>query len=474
MSNILKVFTPEQLYDMMEKKIIADNVGLVNFNEGSRIRAILEAVAKIEATTGLDYIEALRQSIPIALYDGFGFKKKDGVASSGYFRFYRIPSFTIEYTGSGTAVSLTVTDTDFTTTVTGAAGDNISADFTTYPDLDSLVTYIDGLANWSATLIKDETSDCSDLYNYSGKEIYSGSKNYLNNDGADIFLDTAVEAIVSVGNIIEIDDVNFILTGDGTLSAGDSSITLAARCVDAGSIGNLSARGVDTFNGKGSLSTPINNIEHVINDSAFSGGTNEETDAERASRFQIYVQGLAGSTPLGMQAAVLGITGIKSCTIREKYPQAGINTIVADDGTGNLSSDLIDQIEKVIDGDPDDIINYPGKRAAGITVNITPPTIVPVDVVITVFRVGTGSDSDEITDAVQTVIENYINTQKLGQDIVVNEIIALAKKSHSAIYDVNVTTPAANVSIDDTSLGRTGSGTGASVSVTLSTYSQTP
>ena len=108
MSEILKVFTPEQLYELIKNKIISDKVGFTNFNEGSRIRSILEAVAELEATTGLDYIEALRQSIPIALYDGFGFTKKGEVSSNGYFRLYRIPSFTIKYSGEATSVLLTI------------------------------------------------------------------------------------------------------------------------------------------------------------------------------------------------------------------------------------------------------------------------------------------------------------------------------------------------------------------------------
>ena len=76
MSTILKNFTPEQNYTLMRDKVIADNVGLTNFNEGSNTRAILEAVGLIASTIGFDYLEAIRQAAPYVCHlhgsDNFG------------------------------------------------------------------------------------------------------------------------------------------------------------------------------------------------------------------------------------------------------------------------------------------------------------------------------------------------------------------------------------------------------------------
>ena len=147
---------------------------------------------------------------------------------------------------------------------------------------------------------------------------------------------------------------------------------------------------------------------------------------------------------------------------------------MADDGSGSITAELIAEIRKVLDGDPSDFINYPGCRAAGITINIVDPTVIPISVIIEIQRIGTLSDIDEIKTAVQSAIENYINTRQLGQDVVRNEIIALAKKAHPAIYDVILTFPSENVSIDDMYIPRTGSGTGGTITATVTTLTSMP
>lgn len=52
------------------------------------------------------------------------------------------PSFTVKYVGTGTAATMAITKTGLTTTVTGAAGDNLTIDFGAFPTIDKLVNYI--------------------------------------------------------------------------------------------------------------------------------------------------------------------------------------------------------------------------------------------------------------------------------------------------------------------------------------------
>jgi uncharacterized phage protein gp47/JayE len=473
MAEILKVHTPEQLVELAKNKIIADEVGLTDFNEGSATRSILEAVFRVESMTGFDYLEALRRSIPIALYDGFNFKKKGASFSSGHLRFYRIPTCTVRYTGLGSSAKLSVSDTTLTITVTGAIGDDLSLNFTTYPTIAELVTAIDAHASYQASLVQFGSSASNLLYRYATMEMV-GQRDYLNNFGIDLLLGPALASQpVMAGVSITLDNITYQVAANGSIPAGKAHTgPLLAQCISPGIIGNINAHAIDTRHGKGVLNTALQGIEYVINDSAFANGQNEETDAERAYRFQVYVQGLAGSTKKGQEAAVLGITGIKSVTVRERHPVPGYNTIVADDGTGQLSDDMKDLIKKVLDGDPFDIVNYPGYRAAGILTNVDAPQVSPVNMSITVYRQGENSDATEISLAVRSAIEQYINTRGLGQDVILSEIIMLAKKAHLAVYDVAITSPSVNIPISSNYVARTGSGTGGLITVTIVTVTE--
>lgn len=62
------------------------------------------------------------------------------------------PKFTLQYTGAGTAATVTITATQLTTAVTGGpGGENLTLNFSDFPSLNDLVKYIDALAGYTAT-----------------------------------------------------------------------------------------------------------------------------------------------------------------------------------------------------------------------------------------------------------------------------------------------------------------------------------
>lgn len=471
MADILKVYTAEQLYDMYRLYLLAKGVGLTDFNSGSKVRALIESNSEIISSIAMDFKEALAKAIPIALYQGFGFSRLAAVSATGYIRPYREPAFWIKYTGSGTAALVTSTDAIMAATVTGAPADAFSFDYASYPTLTDLVAAIDGETNWEATLVKDGSVACSGLYQYTAVDAV-GATNYLYTTGLDIMLAIATEIIVPEGYSVTIDNLQVITTADATILAGTSGIQCAAEVTTTGTIGNLEVNAIDTKSGLGTINSVIDGIEYVINDSAFSGGSAEETDAERRVRFSETVNALNAGTKAGIIAAIKGVTGVRSVGIRTAYPFKGTNTIVVDDGSGTISEDLLEAVEKVLYGDPNDITNYPGKNAEGIGYNIVAPVIVPVDIGVTVFRlINVNVDLDDIKTDVQTAIEQYVNTRQLGENVLLSEIIRVAKNSNAAAYDVVITSPLANVSIDENEFAKTGAGTGGTVTVTMTTTS---
>jgi len=86
---------------------------------------------------------------------------------------------------------------------------------------------------------------------------------------------------------------------------------------------------------------------------------------------------------------------------------------------------LIQETQKVIDGDPLNPLVYPGVRAGGIQVYTLPPTLVPQSITASVSVLG-GFDTVTVAAEVDTVIQAYINNLPIGADVIVSEIIERA------------------------------------------------
>jgi uncharacterized phage protein gp47/JayE len=467
MSDILKVFTAEQLYEMMKNKILADNVGITNFNEGSRIRSILEAVALIESITGYDYLNSLRDAIRISFYEGFGFSKKPGTKSKGYIRFYRLPIMTINYTGNSSSVKLTITNTNFILNCSNTSH-NVNISFTSYPYVQDIVDYLNSLPYFTAEFVLENPSGNQPsnlLFQYNNVEILN-KKDYKNRNGFDILLSPADPTIIPSNIEIKLGDLSFETIETKNLDAGISGVAVLCECKQVGTIGNININSIDTLNGKGQISDPIPYIEHAINDSSFFGGTNEETEEERLKRFQLYVRSLQSGTEFSIKSAILKIPGVKSVYIKDNHPRRGYITLVVDNGTNTLPVELINEITKTLNGDPLDVINYPGYRPAGVKFNITPPNIISVNIDITIYKSRIFYSNVDVINEIKSRIESYINTRKLGESVILSEIIKLAK-SHPAIYDVIINNPTSNIIIDNDSVARTGSGTSGNITINL-------
>jgi phage-related baseplate assembly protein len=465
MSDILKIYTAEQLYKMFRDKILYDNVGITDFNTGSKVRSLIESNSDIISAISMDFKEAIYNAIPIALYQGFGFAKKTAVKATGYLRPYRTPAMIINYTGAGSNAKITIDSTSIVAACTGAPGDAFDYDFTTYPTISALAAQIESLTNWTCTAIKTGNSD--ELFQQADTEVIN-SLNYLYADGLDIMLQTDIEISIPIGFSVTLDQQQIITTAAATLLAGTAWILIAAQNQTSGILGNIPIAAIDTVNGKGYINSYVTGVEYVKNDVAFSGGSEAETDDARRIRFANTINALNAGTTSGLQAAILAINTVKSVGIIGSLPSIGMVTVIVDDGSGAVSPTLEAEVLKVIEGDPSDLINYPGKGTAGIGYVIIAPTIYDVDVDITVYVLSSVIvDYTVLETAIQSSIEQYINTLVLGADVLLSEITRVAKNTSSSVYDVVISTPATNITIDSTEMARTGAGTTGVVTVTV-------
>lgn len=113
---------------------------------------------------------------------------------------------------------------------------------------------------------------------------------------------------------------------------------------------------------------------------------------------------------------------------------------------------LIDLVQRVVDGDPADRLNFPGVRAAGTAVYVTVPQVVPLTVRVT-LQTARGTNRTSINTAVESAISSYINGLGISGDVIRNELIEQIM-GVPGVVDCTLALPAANIVIQDNELPR--------------------
>ena len=115
---------------------------------------------------------------------------------------------------------------------------------------------------------------------------------------------------------------------------------------------------------------------------------------------------------------------------------------------------LIQEVQKVIDGDPADRTNYPGWRAAGVRVTVLAPNrlLLVVTVNVTV-RATYSQKTSTILTAVEAALSSYVNSLGISEDVVLNELRERAM-AVEGVYDVSFQLPTSNTVILDNQIAR--------------------
>jgi uncharacterized phage protein gp47/JayE len=113
---------------------------------------------------------------------------------------------------------------------------------------------------------------------------------------------------------------------------------------------------------------------------------------------------------------------------------------------------LMAEVQKVIDGDPNDRLNYMGVRAAGVRVRVRTPTILQQIVEVN-LALAEGYQQIEVAQQVSSAIQLYINNLGISGDIIRNEIIEKIM-SVSGVYNCTLVQPATDIVILDDQLPR--------------------
>jgi uncharacterized phage protein gp47/JayE len=106
---------------------------------------------------------------------------------------------------------------------------------------------------------------------------------------------------------------------------------------------------------------------------------------------------------------------------------------------------LLQEAQKVVTGDPDDRINYPGVVAGGIIVNLDTPTIRQIAVLATIAA-KEGFTETDLRGEVQREIEVYIDARRIGENVIRAKMIDAAFNV-PGVKDINIDSPTSNVVI---------------------------
>lgn len=251
------------------------------------------------------------------------------------------------------------------------------------------------------------------------------------------------------------DGLAYTVVGDTIMAADEDTKDVYVRAAGTGTTYNVA---VDTIT---ELDATISGIASITNDDAFTNGTDDETEMERKLRFQLWLSSIPRAIKTSIEygattASLLDSNDIATETVTKAlvYEPCVDETPAGDvgeveiyiwNGIDGASTDLITECQKVIDGYRDDNGNrIPGWKAAGVIATVLAVTPDDVDITMTI-TVRTGYDFDEISVTAQTAISTYIQGLDIGQPLVLSEIIDAAM-GISGVYDVTISSPAANYS----------------------------
>ena len=114
---------------------------------------------------------------------------------------------------------------------------------------------------------------------------------------------------------------------------------------------------------------------------------------------------------------------------------------------------LIQEVQRIINGDTLDLVTYPGVKARGIKVVVSPVSYQLITVAATVYTIS-GITSASVIPSVVAAIEAYINGLDIGAIVVFDELI-VAAMSVDGVRDVKFITPVDNMAVADNLLPRT-------------------
>jgi len=173
----------------------------------------------------------------------------------------------------------------------------------------------------------------------------------------------------------------------------------------AGSAGNIAAGALSV------ISTSITGVDNVVNNAAFSNGTDFESDTALKKRFSDYILGLARGDYYGLASSIEGAGVTVSWDLTEGYNydgswRPGYFFVIADDGSGNPSPSFLATIRTAGEA----------VRPLGMQFDVFPPVIIWATVAMDITT-ATSFVHDDVVAVVAANVATSIDSLGLGNDL---------------------------------------------------------
>lgn len=267
----------------------------------------------------------------------------------------------------------------------------------------------------------------------------------------------------------------FEFTTENSISLGVNQGFVEVTCqADIEGIdGNIPPLFIDSMDGNATFSITVPDGIRIYNPINFYGGEDEETNDAKHLRFQKFINSLNRSTLNAIRAAVLSIRGVYLCFIEDninpytREKENGWVNVFISDGTSSVSKVLTDEIYKILKGDTNDPINYPGYVSAGTQLFVGQLSIIPISIKLSVKVLSTTTLTDaQIQLQIFDSISRYINQLPNGFNVLIDTVKAYAIQSHPDIYKIEIESPKQDVVIGNTQIPRVGGSFGGNVTFT--------
>ncbi len=196
------------------------------------------------------------------------------------------------------------------------------------------------------------------------------------------------------------ESIRFVTTKKGTLSAGSFSVDVQAQAETGGKSGNVLAQKITV------MVTPPPGISKVTNSSAFTGGTQEESDDELRERIiESYKNIPNGTNAAFYKNLVLEYPGISSVSVITKARGTGTVDIYAAAVGGAPSDEVLADIQAELNSlkeiNVDVEVNAAVEKSCSVYVNVLPDT---------------GYIFEDVKEACVQSINEYFDSLDIGQD----------------------------------------------------------
>lgn len=115
----------------------------------------------------------------------------------------------------------------------------------------------------------------------------------------------------------------------------------------------------------------------------------------------------------------------------------------------NWYINLIEEVQRVLDGDLSNPVDYPGVRAAGIKLLVDPAVSVNIDVTVA-LSVSSGVDTTTkaaFITAAELEVTGYLDGLPMGGDVIRHELIERVMAVDSRVLDLTMSLPTGNITI---------------------------